>query len=43
MIFNPIRYWFTRLPISKLYRTFLWSPAPLPHKFSASSYIASYW
>jgi hypothetical protein len=43
MVFNPARYWFTKSPFAKLYRQFLWSPAPIAYKFSASSYVASYW
>lgn len=43
MVFNPIRYWFTKSPFAKLYRQFLWSTAPISYKFSASSYVASYW
>lgn len=43
MVFNPVRYWFTKSPFAKLYRDFLWSPAPIAYKFSASSYVASYW
>lgn len=43
MVFNPIRYWFTRSPISSTFRRFLWSSAPLHYKFSSISYIFSYW
>ncbi|KAL8278286.1 hypothetical protein RQP46_009318 [Phenoliferia psychrophenolica] len=43
MVFNPLRYWFTRSPFSPLYRTFLRGPAPLAFKLSCTSYISSYW
>ncbi|GAA6048892.1 hypothetical protein JCM3770_007107 [Rhodotorula araucariae] len=43
MVFTPFRYWFTKGPISKLFRSFLAGPSPLPCKVGTISYIASYW
>lgn len=43
IIFNPIRYWPTRSPFSKLFRTFLWSPIPPHAKWSILAYMFSYY
>ncbi|KAI5476027.1 hypothetical protein MNV49_000499 [Pseudohyphozyma bogoriensis] len=43
MVFNPMREWHKKGPFSQLYWDFLQSPAPLAYKFTASSYVASYW
>ncbi|KAJ9113692.1 hypothetical protein QFC22_006001 [Naganishia vaughanmartiniae] len=43
LIFNPIRYWFTRGPFSRLFRQYLWSDVPLPGKISNLAYIFSYY
>ena len=39
---NPFRYWFTRSPMSKLFRRYLWGPAPLTVKWNTCAYLASY-
>ncbi len=39
---NPVRYWFTRLPVSKLFRRYLMGPAPLSAKFASVAYLTSY-
>ncbi|SJX61509.1 uncharacterized protein SRS1_12495 [Sporisorium reilianum f. sp. reilianum] len=43
LIFNPVWQWPYKGPLTKLFRTFLWSNAPVHYKFSACSYIFSYW
>lgn len=43
IIFNPLRYWFTRGPFTKLFRTFLWSPIPAHSKFGIMAYMFSYY
>lgn len=44
IIFNPVRYWFTRGgPFTKLFRTFLWSPISPAAKWSILAYICSYY
>jgi len=44
IIFNPLRYWFTRGgPFTKLFRTFLWSPIPPHAKWGIMAYIFSYY
>ncbi|CDU25172.1 uncharacterized protein SPSC_05006 [Sporisorium scitamineum] len=43
LVFNPIWQWPYRGPLSKLFRTFLWSNCPIHYKFSACSYIFSYY
>lgn len=43
LVFNRIWQWPYRGPFSKLFRTFLWCEAPLHYKFSACSYIFSYY
>ncbi len=39
---NPIRYWFTRSPMSKLFRRYLMGPAPLSLKYNTIAYLTSY-
>ncbi len=39
---NPFRYWITRGPMTKLFRRYLWGPAPLSAKWATVSYLASY-
>lgn len=41
LVFNPFISWFTKGPITPLFRRFLTSQAPLHYKFSACSYIVS--
>ncbi|KIS68060.1 uncharacterized protein UMAG_03643 [Mycosarcoma maydis] len=43
LVFNPIWQWPYRGPLTKLFRTFLRSNAPIHYKFSACSYIFSYY
>lgn len=44
IIFNPLRYWFTRGgPFTKLFRSFLWSPIPPHAKWGIMAYIFSYY
>jgi hypothetical protein len=43
LIFNPLRYWFTRGPFSRLFRQYLWSDVPLSGKISNLAYIFSYY
>lgn len=43
LVFNPLRYWFTKGPLTPLFRKFLWSKCPTAYKVNACSYIFSYW
>ena len=43
IIFNPVRYWFTKGPLTKLFRTFLWSSMPPAAKFGILGYLFSYY
>lgn len=43
IVFNPLKYWFTRGPLSKLFRDFLWSDVPLAYKISTLSYMSTYY
>lgn len=43
LVFNRLWEWPYRGPLTKLYRTFLWSNAPVHYKFAASAYIFSYY
>jgi len=43
LLFNPLRYWFTRGPFTKLFRAFLFSDMPLPSKFTMMAYIGTYY
>lgn len=41
-IFNPLRYWITRGPLSPLCKQYLWSDISLAGKISVLGYILSY-
>jgi hypothetical protein len=43
LIFHPFRQWFTKGPITPLFRQFIWSSIPLHSKFSICAYIFSYY
>ncbi|KAL2353394.1 glycosyl transferase family group 2-domain-containing protein [Cryomyces antarcticus] len=43
LIFHPVRYWFTRGPITPLFRRFLTSGMPLPSKLTILAYIGTYY
>lgn len=43
IVFNPVRYWFTRGPLTKLFRQFLVSPMPTHTKWGVLAYMASYY
>jgi hypothetical protein len=43
LIFNPLWSWFTRGPISKQLRNFIWSPAPVHYKIGMMGYMFSYY
>ncbi|THW11504.1 hypothetical protein D6D24_07170 [Aureobasidium pullulans] len=43
LIFHPLRYWPTRGPFTKLFRTFIMSGMPLPSKLTILSYIGTYY
>ncbi|KAJ9619954.1 hypothetical protein H2203_008229 [Taxawa tesnikishii (nom. ined.)] len=43
LLFHPVRYWLTRGPFTKLFRTFIWSNMPLPSKFTILAYIGTYY
>jgi membrane glycosyltransferase len=43
LLFHPIRYWPTRGPFTKLFRTFMCSAIPLPSKFTIMAYIGTYY
>lgn len=43
IVFNPLRYWITRSPFSKLFREFLVSNVPLAYKFATLSYLSTYY
>ncbi|KIM25812.1 hypothetical protein M408DRAFT_204530 [Serendipita vermifera MAFF 305830] len=43
LIFNPFIEWFTKGPINKQLRTFVWSDAPVHYKFSMMAYMFSYY
>ncbi|KAI3481012.1 hypothetical protein L1887_56838 [Cichorium endivia] len=43
LVFNRIWEWPYRGPFTKLFRSFLWGSAPMHYKFSACSYIFSYY
>jgi hypothetical protein len=43
LLFHPLRYWPTRGPFTKLFRTFMMSKMPLPSKISIMSYIGTYY
>lgn len=41
LVFNPIHTWLWRGPVTKLFRTFLWSKIQLSSKISICGYIFS--
>lgn len=43
MLFNPFSKWFSRGPINKLFRLFIWSHIPIHSKISTLAYISSYY
>ncbi|GAC96001.1 hypothetical protein PHSY_003580 [Pseudozyma hubeiensis SY62] len=43
LVFNNLRHWPTRGPLSPLFRKFIWSNCPTSYKLNACSYIFSYW
>ncbi|CAJ2503294.1 Uu.00g106880.m01.CDS01 [Anthostomella pinea] len=43
LMFHPLRYWFTRGPITPLFRKFLGSSIDLPKKVTICSYIGTYY
>ncbi|GHJ84242.1 hypothetical protein NliqN6_0644 [Naganishia liquefaciens] len=43
MLFNPFSKWFSRGPINKLFRMFIWSDIPIHSKISTLAYISSYY
>ncbi|PWZ03732.1 hypothetical protein BCV70DRAFT_184934, partial [Testicularia cyperi] len=43
LVFNRVWEWPYKGPLTKLFRTFLFSNTPIHYKFSACSYIFSYW
>ncbi|KAK6005946.1 hypothetical protein QM012_007588 [Aureobasidium pullulans] len=43
LVFNPLRYWLTRGPFTKLFRSFITSDMPFPSKLTILSYIGTYY
>ena len=43
IVFNPFRYWLTRGPISKLFRTFITSDVNTSYKIATISYLSTYY
>jgi hypothetical protein len=43
ILFNPFKDWFRRGPITKLFRTFIWSNMAPHSKFGILAYIFSYY
>ncbi|KAG9963913.1 hypothetical protein KCU61_g3421, partial [Aureobasidium melanogenum] len=43
LVFNPLRYWPTRGPFTKLFRSFIMSGMPFPSKLTVMSYIGTYY
>lgn len=43
LIFNELRYWPTRGPFTQTIRKFMWAKIPIHYKFSAFSYLFSYY
>ncbi|KAI5236437.1 hypothetical protein E4T43_08620 [Aureobasidium subglaciale] len=43
LVFQPLRYWPTRGPFTKLFRNFITSAMPLPSKFTIMAYIGTYY
>lgn len=43
LLFHPFRQWFTKGPITPLFRDFAWSCIPMHSKFTICGYIFSYY
>jgi len=43
LVFNPFRYWFTKGPLTPLFRNFLTSCIPLASKLTILAYIGTYY
>jgi membrane glycosyltransferase len=43
LLFHPLRYWPTRGPFTKLFRSFITSGMPFPSKLTILSYIGTYY
>lgn len=43
LVFHPVKYWFTKGPITPLFRRFLWSRMPIGSKINIISYIGTYY
>lgn len=43
LIFHPFRYWPTRGPFTKLFRTFIGSNMPFPSKITIMAYVGTYY
>ncbi|GAA5824490.1 hypothetical protein JCM11251_000445 [Rhodosporidiobolus azoricus] len=43
IMFNPIKQWLTKGPISMIFLRYLFGPTPLPTKLANCSYMSSYW
>jgi hypothetical protein len=43
LIFNPLRYWLTRGPLTPLFRSFIRSGIPFPSKITIMAYIGTYY
>ena len=43
LIFHPFHKWFTKGPITPLFRRFLFSCMPLPSKFTICAYVGTYY
>ena len=43
LVFHPLRYWPTRGPFTKLFRTFIGSPMPFASKLTILAYIGTYY
>lgn len=43
LIFHPFHKWFTKGPITPLFRRFLFSCIPLPSKFTICAYVGTYY
>lgn len=43
LVFHPFRYWFTRSPITPLFRKFLWSNIKITSKMTIIAYIFTYY
>ncbi|WVR04423.1 hypothetical protein IAU60_001425 [Kwoniella sp. DSM 27419] len=43
LLFQPLKRWFTKGPITPLFHEFVWSSIPMHSKFTISGYIFSYY